>query len=200
MKITVKATMAIVLFAASAQAAETADWSTEGQVTYSMTVADIELGGASTAVNLSQFNSSAVAAQAGTAYEYTLTKVVFSIDGSISGTLHFENTGAVAVNPKFKFDGSSSLAYDPISFTSASETYDSVALGEVAPGAELDQEISSAGSGKVTSPDIVSDLSSFIGTETIATAVSFPGDALFSSAGTSWTGSLNVDGSALTSR
>jgi hypothetical protein len=195
MKITVKVTMAIILFAVYAQAAETADWSTAGQVTYSMAVGDIALGGAATAVDLSQFNSSTAAAQAGTAYEYTLTKVVFSIDGSISGTLEFQNTGEVAVSPELTFVGASSLSYDPISFTSASENYAAVGLGTVNPQDSLDHAISSEGSGKVTSPDIVSDLSSFIGAETITTEVSFPGATYFASAGSSWNGSVNVVGS-----
>lgn len=179
-------------------AAETIDWSTSGQVTYSTSVTSIPLGeeAASTQINLSQFNSAAVAqAKGGNANEYTLSKVVLSINGSIYGSVEYVNNSSVDNTPKFKIHGTSALTFDNVSTSDESYskiiTYPTIAAGE-----RYTKQISESGSGTVSTPEITSDLQRFIGNGTIATYADFPVDGYFSVYGTDYTSKVAVMGAA----
>ena len=178
-------------------AAESVLWDTANNtVTYSTSVEGVALGGAAVQVDLSQFSSAAVATEeGGSAGQYTLSQVILSIDGTIYGSVYFHNTGPVTVTPSFRVsDGASSLAYG--GYSTGDETYgQAVPLGAVTSGSEINRVIDMPGSGAV-SASITSDLASFIGTDTIATMVTFLGDGYFSSAGTSFESIVSVLGSA----
>jgi len=178
-------------------AAESAVWDTaNNKVTYSTSVNGIALGGTAIQVDLSQFSSSAVANQeGGNAEQYTLSRVILSVDGSIYGTISFKNTGATPVTPSFRIsDGASSLTYG--THSTGNETFgQGFPLGEVTPGAEVVKTVDMPGSGAV-STSITSDLANFIGNYKIATSLSFLGDGYFASAGTSSETVISVLGAA----
>lgn len=73
------------------KAAESVSWGADNTVTYSDSV-HMALESDTRTISLSQFNAAAIAKEkGGNASEYTLTKVVLSIDGSVSGLVEFEN-------------------------------------------------------------------------------------------------------------
>lgn len=179
-------------------AAESAVWDTANNtVTYSTSVSGIALGGGAVQADLSKFNSVAVAAEeGGDAAQYTLSRVILSIDGTIYGNIYFHNTGVAPVTPSFQLaGGQSSLAFG--SHVTGTETFgEAVPIGSVVSGAEINQSINMQGSGAVSTPSITSDLASFTGTGTMATFVTINGNGYFSSAGTSFQNTVSVLGSA----
>ena len=67
-------------------AAESVNWDTANNtVTCSDTVAALNAGDTAAQLSFSQFDAAEAAAQEGQAGTYTLTRVVLSVDGSISG-------------------------------------------------------------------------------------------------------------------
>lgn len=191
----------VYLFSVSfsaAFAAETVDWSTPDQVTYSVLVNSIPLGeGApSTQVDLSQFNSANVAqVKGGNANEYTLSKVVLSINGSIYGSVEYINNSSIDNTPKFKILGTSALTFDNVS--AGDEMYSrTVNLPTIEAGGRYTEQISESGSGAVSTPEITSDLQRFIGNSTIATYADFPVDGYFTFQGSDYTSTIAIMGAA----
>ena len=80
-------------------ATETANWDIgNNTVTYSTSVSGLTDGNAQT-VYLSQFNAAnAIAAGESSGSTYTLTSIVLSINGALSGTLEFNNIRAGSLN------------------------------------------------------------------------------------------------------
>lgn len=156
---------------------ETATWDTANNtVTY--TVSSTYGMNSPTSVSLSQFNSADAATQEGSG-DYVLTRVVLSLNGSISAVLTYENTTASSQNVSVQnMGGGSYFTYTPLGLTSATETYNiSHNFGSVASGATVTAgdpvPLMAYGSGTVSSGDITSDLASFIGDGTISTVVNF---------------------------
>lgn len=156
---------------------ETAAWDlANNTVTY--TVSSTFGMNTPTAVSLSQFDASDVALQEGSG-EYVLSKVVLTLNGSISAVLSYQNTTAssqaVAVQ---NVGGGSYFTYSPLSLTSATENYSiQHNFGTVASGATVTAgdptPLQALGSGAVSSGFITSDLNSFIGSADISTVVTF---------------------------
>jgi len=184
---------AVVFSASMASAAESVSWGS-GSVTYSDGV-HMALESATQTINLSQFNASTVAAQnGGSANEYTLTKVVFSIDGSIAGVVEFENENdsvaqGVAVSASDRNDPSGrKMVWSRVSYGgySAVENYDPYKFFSTV-GADSDGDpdwtgadygrfdVTEAGTGAANTADITSDLAAFSGTGQLATLVDFQG-------------------------
>ena len=165
-----------------------------GSVSYSANVSGVGVDDGAVSVYLSQFNPTALASQyGGDASDYTLTKVVLTIDGSMSGEVTYENGTTINRSPTTSLTVSSTLNYTPASYTSANETYAlSTAFSDVAQNERVVNPINNSGSGSVSSGDITTALASFIGSSTIQTSVSFV-------AGTSWnwigagTGSTKIE-------
>jgi len=177
----------------SAFAAETVSWG-EGTVTYSDSV-HMALESATQTLNLSQFNAAAVAAEkGGSANEYTLTKVVFSIDGSISGVFEFENESpSSASNVKatlFDLDDPNgySKAWSQVSYGgnnaienyTASKTFESISADSDGDpdwtGADYGRfDVNSAGTGKASTADITEALAAFTGQGSLPFQVDFQG-------------------------
>jgi len=180
------------------RATETATWDTANNaVTYAVSVDHISLGTDPVYVALSQFNAAAAATQeGGSAGDFTLTRVILSLDGSVYGSILFQNNGPVAVSPTYDFSGYSRLTYG--GYSTGREYYDGniVSLGTVASGSQVSSPVSSSGDGAVSTPDITTALSSFIGGNTITTSVFFPVGGLFGSAGTDFTTTLALQGLA----
>jgi len=174
-------------------AAETVSWG-EGTVTYSDSV-HMALESATQTLNLSQFNAAAVAAEkGGSANEYTLTKVVFSINGSISGVVEFENESTsvaqgVSVYASDRNDPSGNkLVWSQVRYGgySAVENYDPYKFfSTVGADSDVDPDwagddygrfdVNDAGTGAASSADITSDLASYNGTGQLVTSVDFQG-------------------------
>jgi len=174
-------------------AAETVSWG-EGSVTYSDSV-HMALESTTQTLNLSKFNASSVAAEkGGSANEYTLTKVVFSIDGSISGVFEFENESpSSASNVKatlFDLDDPNgySKAWSQVSYgaNSAVENYTATKTFTTI-GADSDGDpdwtgtdygrfdVTSAGTGIASTPDITEALAEYVGSGTLPLQVDFQG-------------------------
>jgi len=181
-------------------AAESVVWNTANNtVTYTIRVDPAELGPEfmkSTSVFLSKFNATTAATMdGGNASDYTLAKVVLGLDSTVYGTITFKNNGAATVSPTYYYSGYSRLKYG--SNTTANETYDDpMALGSVANGATVSANINNSGSGAVLSPDITTDLSAFVGTDTIATTLYMPVSGTFYSGGVDFTTTVAVQGMA----
>ena len=180
-------------------AAESIDWDTAGQVTYAQTIDAIQLGDEATPVqvNLSQFYAADVAAEkGGSANQYTLAKVILTIDGTIYGSVEYINNSGVPNTPKFKISGTSALSYGNIVTGDEAYlktiTYPTIAAN----GGSYTKVISEPGSGSVSTPEITADLESFIGNGTIATLAAFPVDGYFSTYGTDYTSTIAVMGRA----
>ena len=180
------------------RAAETAVWDTSNNsVTYSTTVDNLTLGSTPTDVSLSQFSAAAAAGQeGGSSGQYTLARVVLSLDGTVYGTVQFQNNGPVTVNPTYDFSGYSRLTYG--GYSTDREYYDgnAVSLGSVATGAQTSIGVNSFGTGSVSTPNITSALAGFSGTDTISASLYFPVGGLFSSGGTDFTTTLALRGLA----
>jgi hypothetical protein len=177
-----------------AKAVESITWG-EGVVTYSDSV-HMALESATQTVNLSQFNASNLASHNGGApSDFTLTKVVFSINGSISGVVEFENespTSASNVRVRlFDLDDPNDMgkSWSRVSFGensavenfSASKTFATIAADsddapDWAGGDYARFDVNTAGSGAASTADITTDLAAFIGTSMLPFAVDFQGN------------------------
>ena len=175
-----------------AGAAESTVWDLDNNVvTYSDTVSGIALN-TGTTLDLSQFNSVNVANAegVGNSSEYTLTKVVLTIDGSLSGLVEFENETAssAASVTVYLSDGPMTPGWSEVSFDGASatenytaqQTFSNVAADDdVAPdwaGADYGAyNVDCDGTGAGSSGDLTSDLTAYIGDGTITTDVDFHG-------------------------
>lgn len=179
-------------------AAESADWGTPGQVTYSIFIDSIQLGdeALSKEINLSQFNSATVAqSRGGNANDYTLSSVVLTMDGTIAGTVEYVNNSSIDNTPKFKISGSSALMFDNVS--TLGENYTQIiTYPTIAAGDKYTTPISVVGTGAVRTPEITADLQRFIGNGTIATYADFPVDVFFSVYGSDYTSTIAVMGKA----
>ncbi|MFO7936333.1 MAG: choice-of-anchor E domain-containing protein [Kiritimatiellia bacterium] len=169
-------------------------------VTYSDNVTGMALESATRTVNLSQFNSVNVANAegAGSSSEYTLTKVILSIDGSISGNVKFENESPSTANDvtvtlyDFANPAGNGQAWSQVSFNgnNASESYSySRSFDEIAADSDADPDwagddyrnltVNENGTGEALSGDITSDLQAYIGSGNISTEVDFQGQWSF---------------------
>jgi len=156
---------------------ETAAWDlANNTVTY--TVSSTFGRNTPTSVSLSQFDASDVALQEGSG-EYVLSKVVLTLNGSISAVLSYQNTTASSQDVAVQnVGGGSYFTYAPLGVTSATENYSiQHNFGTVASGAIVTAgdptPLQALGSGAVSSGFITSDLSSFIGSGDISTVVTF---------------------------
>lgn len=183
----------VVLPTSLAFATESVNWGS-GSVTYSDGV-HMALESATQTINLSQFNASTAAAQnGGVANKYTLTKVVFSIDGSIAGVFEFENESpSSASNVKatlFDLDdpNGTSKAWSQVSYGAYSTAENYTASKTFATiGADSDGDpdwsgtdygrfdVTSEGTGKATTADITEDLAAFTGSGKLPFQVDFQG-------------------------
>ena len=92
MKLTLILAVGIILTAITAKPAESTVWNTgANSVTYSDSITGMALESPTQTFNLSQFNSADAATAEGAAGQYSLTKVVLSLDGSIAGAVKFDN-------------------------------------------------------------------------------------------------------------
>jgi hypothetical protein len=156
---------------------ETAAWDlAKNTVTY--TVSSTFGRNTPTVISLSQFDASDVVLQEESG-EYVLSKVVLTLNGSISAVLSYQNTTASSQDVAVQnVGGGSYFTYSPLSLTSASENYSiQHNFGTVASGATVTAgdptPLQALGSGAVSSGFITSDLSSFIGSGDISTVVTF---------------------------
>lgn len=199
MKMTIRTFLVLLLPLSFAHAADTGIWDTSNNsVTYSVSLSNFEVGSLDPfQVNLSQFNAAAAATrEGGSAGDYTLTSAVLSLNGAVFGSVIFENNGPTTVSPVYDFSGSSRLTYG--GYSTGREYYDgnSVAMGSVAPGGQASADVSSTGTGAVSTPSITSALAGFLGDGTIATSVYFPVSGNFYSGGTDFTATIALLGSA----
>ncbi len=190
------------------RAAQSTTWDTANNtVTYSDSIETMALEGPTQTINLSQFNAATVAAHnGGNASEYTLTKVILSIDGSISGVVKFENESPTAaknvVVRLYDLDNPvGNGGWSQVSFNGASavESYQfSKTFPEIAADSGGELEINVAGTGKAFSENIESELGAYIGANTIAADVDFQGEWSFSNLGNS-SSKIDVYGDAVVS-
>lgn len=168
------------------QAAETAVWDTaNNRVTYSVFVDNLTLSSTiASHVSLSQFSSAAVVSEeGGSAAQYTLSKAILSIDGTIYGTVWFQNNDTEipgrSATPTFSVNGGGSkLTFG--SQTTLNETFfDVVEIGSVAAGLRVDTSVNVPGSGAVSQTYIDDALAAFIGTGNISTDVIIKGSGAF---------------------
>lgn len=169
--------LALVLPFGLANGTETAIWDTANN-TVKYTVASTFGMNTPTSVSLSQFDSAAVAGQEGGG-SFVLSKVVLTLNGSLSTVLTYNNTTAASQSVSVQsMAGGSYFTYAPLNITSGTENYDiSYNFGTVASGTSVTagdpNPIIANGTGPVSSGDITSDLSSFLGNGSISTVVNF---------------------------
>lgn len=173
---------------------ETVEWG-NGSVSYSDSI-HLALESSTQTLNLSQFNAASIAAQnGGSAADYTLTRVVFAIDGSISGTVEFENESPDAANNVrvrlFDLDDPNETGrswsrvsyggYSAVENYSASRTFATVAAdSDGTPDWTGDDyvryDVNATGTGAASTGDITTDLATFIGASALPFAVDFQGN------------------------
>lgn len=161
-----------------AHAAETAIWDTANNtVTYSDNVAGVLANGAAKTVNLSQFDASDVAAAEGQSGTYTLTRVVLTVDGSLSGSFNFVNTSGGALNlysaslaagSRMKFTVGSQSASEYFSYTIPDIDIDNPYA--IAGNTTYAPDFATSGPGAATR-SITTDLASYIGSGQLATLI-----------------------------
>jgi len=181
----------------SVTAAESTSWdSANNIVTYSDTTR-MSLGGTSKTGYLSQFDANTIALQyGGSAGDYTLVKVVLSIDGALSGTVQLTTTDSPSSvdlslyhlsNPSQNGQGWSRIM---IGAHSASESYSYYEQVNLATHSSHTSYIDIAGTGPASSSDIDQDLNAYIGGSKVAAQIDFKGQ--WSAEGLS-NGSTTVD-------
>lgn len=160
-----------------AEGEETAIWDTaKNTVTY--TVSSTFGMNTPTAVSLSQFDTGAASLQENGG-SFVLSKVVLTLDGSLSAVLTYNNTTAASQNVSVQnMAGGSYFTYSPLNITSGTENYNiSYNFGTVDSGVAVTagspNPLVANGTGPVSSGDITSDLSSFLGTGKINPVVNF---------------------------
>ena len=170
-------TMAMFLIPmALLHATETANWDIgNNTVTYSTSVSGLTYNNAQT-VYLSQFNTAnAIAAGEASGSTYTLTSIVLSINGAISGTLKFVNTtdgslnvaqASVIASPGFVLTSGANQISEAITYI------DTAAPFSVAGNSTVRHSFSSVTGTQVQSANISSALAAYVGSGTFASTVS----------------------------
>ncbi len=155
------------------QAAETAIWNTANNtVTYANSVSGVTSAGAT--LDFSKFNSASAAAAEGQAGAYTLTRVVLSIDGSISATFRFMNSAEddrnvasayLINNPGFSLTAGGNSATEAYIYSDPATPF------VVAGGETVNHSFNSSGTG-LAQTDIVTGLAAYTGDDKLSSAVS----------------------------
>ncbi len=152
-------------------------------VTYSDTI-HMALGGPSQTGYLSQFdaNNAVTHHGGGSVGDYTLVKVVLSIDGALSGTVQLSTTSSSGStvdlrlydfnNPSQNGQGWSRIK---VGAHSASESYSYFEEVNLAPNSSHTSYIDIDGTGPATSSNIEQDLNVYIGDSTVAAQIDFKG-------------------------
>ena len=144
-------------------------------VTYATSVSDLTSGNAQT-VYLSQFDSAkAVAAGESASGTYTLTSIVLSIDGAISGTFKFQNQTADSLNVQsaeltsnkgFVFTSGGNSVTETIDYSDPGAPF------SVAGNTTVNHLFSSITGAKAQTANISSALDSYVGSGTFSATVS----------------------------
>ncbi len=167
----------------SVTAAESTSWdSANNIVTYSDTTR-MALEETTRTGLLSQFDASKIALQyGGSAGDYTLVKVVLSIDGTVSGTVEFESTSPSTQTVRVRLsdlDNPSELAQGwsrvSVNGHSASENYRYDQTFTLQPNSSHTIYPNIAGTGTASLTEIDQDLDAFIGNSTVAAQIDFQG-------------------------
>jgi hypothetical protein len=164
-------------------AAESVVWDGDTKVTYSRYVDNLTLGSTPTAVNLSQFSATKLAehfsADPGI---FTLTKAILSIDGTVYGTVWFQNNDSESrsATPTFNVTGGNSKLTFGGQSTPIQYFNDGVEIGSVAAGQRIDTSVSVTGSGGAVTKSYITDaLAAFIGNGDITTSATLKGAGAF---------------------
>ena len=170
-------------------AAESVVWDGDTKVTYSVFTDNLTLGSTVSSVNLSQFSAAKIDTHFGNggAITYTLTKAILSIDGTVYGSVWFQNNdGTLSATPTFYVTGGQSKLAFGGTETPVQSFTDGVEIGSVAPGQRVNTTVNVSGTGDgVTKNYITTALAQFIGNGEITTAATVKGSGSFSVEGIS---------------
>jgi len=178
-----KTSLLVLLIPIIAEASESSLWDLDNNsVTYSDSISGVALGSDSQTFAMSQFNSADAAMAEGTAGDYTLTKVVISINASILGDVLIENPNAFDVNGVTVYMNSvenfvPGQGYSAISLggLSARETYaDGETFGTIVAGGEATHVVDNSGEGAGIT-ELNASFDAFEGPGTIDASVDFVG-------------------------